>query len=243
MSTIDERKFDQLVDGELTDDQRRDLLASLDDMPGGWRRCALAFLEAQAWTDEFGELLGERTSEPPAAASTRGSWKPRRWGAFFAVAASVLVAFALGAVLRDAFTDRDLTVGPDQRGMVASLPSEVGPAARVENQGEAARPGVVEGAPRGSGGWHTVTLAVDQGPEQEPELVQIPVRQWDDVDDPWPEGLAPAVPPQLLEGLKRAGVRFRQDRRLVPIRLEDGRQLVLPVDQVEVGYDGLPVIH
>ena len=40
--------FDRLADGELGDEQRRELLARLDHEPDGWRRCALAFLEDQA---------------------------------------------------------------------------------------------------------------------------------------------------------------------------------------------------
>ena len=43
----DDILFDRLVDGELSSTERRQLIASLDDRPGGWRRCALAFVEAQ----------------------------------------------------------------------------------------------------------------------------------------------------------------------------------------------------
>ena len=49
ISDNDDSRFDRLVDGELNDTERHQLLASLDDEPGGWRSCALAFLEAQAW--------------------------------------------------------------------------------------------------------------------------------------------------------------------------------------------------
>ena len=49
ISGNDDLRFDRLVDDELSDTERRQLLASLDDEPGGWRCCALAFLEAQAW--------------------------------------------------------------------------------------------------------------------------------------------------------------------------------------------------
>ena len=46
---LDERLLDRLVDGELADDERRELLLQLEKNPDGWRRCALAFLEAQTW--------------------------------------------------------------------------------------------------------------------------------------------------------------------------------------------------
>ena len=51
--TPDDVLFDRLVDGELSAAERRELLASLDGRPTGWRRCALAFLEAQTWQDEL----------------------------------------------------------------------------------------------------------------------------------------------------------------------------------------------
>src|SRR5262245_34529426 len=50
---IDQRLLDRLVDGELDVAGRRELLKALDDQPGGWRRCALAFLEAQAWRSDL----------------------------------------------------------------------------------------------------------------------------------------------------------------------------------------------
>ena len=53
----DERILDKLVDGELTEADRKVLLSALDDEPGAWRRCALAFLEAQTWRGDFTQLL------------------------------------------------------------------------------------------------------------------------------------------------------------------------------------------
>ncbi len=49
----DDILLDRLVDGELPADERRALLQSLDSRPDGWRRCALAFLEAQSWRSEL----------------------------------------------------------------------------------------------------------------------------------------------------------------------------------------------
>ena len=37
----DDTKFDRLVDGELTTDEYREMLTTLDEEPGGWRRCAM----------------------------------------------------------------------------------------------------------------------------------------------------------------------------------------------------------
>ena len=79
---IDVEKIDGLVDGTLGPEARAALIGELEASPGGWRRCALAFLEAQAW----GEALSV-----PAAVPARARW-PRR----LAVAAGVMSAFGLG---------------------------------------------------------------------------------------------------------------------------------------------------
>src|SRR6187401_2373892 len=52
----DESRFDRLVDGALSSAEYKSLLSSLDEEPGGWRRCASAFLEAQAWGKEFSAI-------------------------------------------------------------------------------------------------------------------------------------------------------------------------------------------
>ncbi len=62
----DNARFDRLVDGELSSAEYQALLAALDEEPGGWRRCALSFLEAQALERELGSLRRERI-EPVAA--------------------------------------------------------------------------------------------------------------------------------------------------------------------------------
>ena len=50
---VADRLLDRLVDGELSENEYRRLLESFEETPGGWRRCALAFLEHQALQREF----------------------------------------------------------------------------------------------------------------------------------------------------------------------------------------------
>ena len=47
--------IDRIVDGGLTPAQLRHAVGELDLAPDGWRRCALAFLEAQYWSEAFRE--------------------------------------------------------------------------------------------------------------------------------------------------------------------------------------------
>lgn len=87
-----ERWIDRLVDGEISDDDRRALLLRLDEEPGGagWRRCALAFLESREW----------RGSLSHSPALRKHATLPIRPAQAWAMAASVALAFWLGSVTR-----------------------------------------------------------------------------------------------------------------------------------------------
>ena len=61
---FDPQILDRLVDGELAETERREVLQTLERQPDGWRQCALAFLEAQSW----GEALTQLASHPEEAA-------------------------------------------------------------------------------------------------------------------------------------------------------------------------------
>jgi hypothetical protein len=86
-------QMDLLIDGELSPEARRELLAHMDDSPDGWRRLALAFLEAQSWRESFAEAARETPLPKPIAAIRP---KPLRLAPWMARAAVVLAAFALG---------------------------------------------------------------------------------------------------------------------------------------------------
>jgi hypothetical protein len=98
---MDDRWIDRLVDGALSDAERRAVLARLDVEPDAWRRCALAFLEAQCWREALGLMVTRETAARPMPAPER----PRlavvqRLRALAAIAAGLLAAFALGWSLR-----------------------------------------------------------------------------------------------------------------------------------------------
>jgi len=61
---FDPQILDRLVDGELAETERREVLRTLERQPDGWRQCALAFLEAQSW----GEALTQLARHPEEVA-------------------------------------------------------------------------------------------------------------------------------------------------------------------------------
>src|SRR5687768_13637877 len=107
----DARLMDLLVDGELSEHDRRELLARLDETPEGWRRCALAFLESQDWRHELKTVARdpESADSVPAPAFSRSVFLRIPWSTGLAMAASFLLAFALGLALRGPRPEGPLT--------------------------------------------------------------------------------------------------------------------------------------
>ena len=104
-SDVDWQELDRLVDGCLSRDEYRALLAELDAHPAGWRQCALAFLEQQALTRELGSLQNigldvakkvesRPTGEPSAQAL--GGFK-----GWMALATCLLLGAAFGVSLQN----------------------------------------------------------------------------------------------------------------------------------------------
>jgi len=252
LSGDDDRRFDLLVDGELNESQRRELLEALDQEPGGWRRCALAFLEAQCWKQELGAGLpsadrnaavsavrsGQHARAPETPASRpagRQAWRFRHFGTPLAMAISFLVALYLGTRWQQMWYDRGAasTSGNSiadnrQSGSPAQRPSDS--QTRLAENKQPAGPS--------SGPWRTVTLSLPAGPEGQSRSIELPAVERQDIDEAWLQSLPPALPPDVIRALERTGYQFRQHRALVPLEMKDGRQLVVPIDQVEVHYVG-----
>ncbi len=260
---FDDRALDRLIDGELDEDRRRELLAQLDSQPDGWRRCALAFLESQALAAALGPkaaMAENRAVEAGAAAAAErgeadGRLRPstaqpsqttvpsrragqprgnrraplnlRPWLNALAMTACFLIALNIGLQWRDG--------GPGPVGGGAS-----GTAQRVPSGSQtASTPESALAARSGPGsGWQTVTLAVPDATSGGTAQVQLPCRESERLDEQWLQSLPGAISPEARRALERSGYQVRQHRQLVPLQLEDGRRLVVPVDQVELRFVG-----
>jgi hypothetical protein len=237
--------LDRLVDGELAEPQRRALLARLEHRPDGWRRCALAFLEAQAWHDALGpsslgcDLRIEVAAPAPARSRAMGSassasapperpshkaahkaaWYRGPLLGMVAAAASFVLAFALGLAVQKAW----LSPSDNAASMVVDTASPGAPIDRA----------VVDTK---SPQWGTVQFVVD-GPSGTPQQVR-----WPAVDGPdaaqWLRQQPPAIPEEIVQELRRHGHHVQTQRRYVPIPLDDGRSAVFPLDHVDVRFRG-----
>jgi hypothetical protein len=165
-TTIAQSDIDRLVDGELDDAARASLVRALDRSPDGWKRCAAAFLEAQAWTQ------AARSIAPVAASPVR----PGHLGArpilrqLLTIAAVVAVAFCAGFVSRSAgpierLAQRDGQVVHEARPAPAARPRQV---AVADVSGASAVPEYVRSQMerqgyRVEGGRKVIELALEDG--------------------------------------------------------------------------------
>ncbi|MEQ8787345.1 MAG: hypothetical protein RIC55_13650 [Pirellulaceae bacterium] len=226
--------LDRLADGELAVDEYRRLLASLDVQPDGWRRCALALLEAQAWRSDLPSELHSVAERPREIRQSRprGNAARRQRVSLamlaISVAASFLAALGIGMWLRGGFPS---TPHPPH----VARPSQEAPAppsvAAPHQERQSADPRVTptspphQPLPRGS-----LTLVVDYG-SGDGEEVELPVYDLDAVDASWFENST--ISQADKEALKAGGYHLLQERQLVPFEL-DGRKVLVPMEQVEI---------
>jgi hypothetical protein len=225
LSPTDDIVFDKLVDGELNEAERRELLSGLDEQPGGWRRCALAFLESQCWHKALPAYASYRQEEAPhqselkpvaQVATKRTRWWQSAPGAVSAMAASFLLALGL------VFWARHPGVGPEVGGQtgVPIARSDVAP----QTQQRADTP-------------HSRIVTVSEGP-QPGDSFNVRATEHDNIDPRWAQAAPSPIPDNVLQALKRTGHRVDGHRELMRVALPDGRNLLVPVDQVEVRYVG-----
>jgi anti-sigma factor RsiW len=90
-------QLDRLVTGELAENDRRSLLAWLDEDAGRWRMCALAFLEAQLWE---AAAAAPPAATPPLTSApavlARSAPTRRAWPRVFSAAAAAALLFLAG---------------------------------------------------------------------------------------------------------------------------------------------------
>jgi len=237
-----DRLLDRLVDGELTSSEYRSFVKSLDECPDGWRRCGLAFLESQAWRQDISVI---RTSE--AAKETSRGRSTKVWGhvavRWSAIAASWLAALSIGVWWSSPTTLMPRNLDPFWADNVSrSLPSVTAPAMheRVAHSNAASlnQVGGLGASPSGEAlvggepaGEVEFVMAGDHGdwqiskrlPLRSSEQEQIPEAN----TDFWST-------PQVVELLRRSGREVNRQQEMVPFDLPDGRQILMPVEKVEV---------
>jgi hypothetical protein len=226
---LDRVIFDRLVDGALSPAEYRRVLSALEQQPAAWRLCAEAFLEAQAWRGELEALRpGSRPAlveRKPPPASPPQQTRSANWLSMSLVAlASFFLAFAVAQVAWQK-TNHPPLKGTGSPSVIADSPRTNGPASAAPTTL------VSQNQPLGR-----VQLAVNRGAGEEPTMVDVPV-----YDEASASQLLinsrPALPEDLVQALEADGHQVDLQREFLPVPLDDGRQMMLPVE----GYRIVPV--
>jgi hypothetical protein len=250
MTPLDDNFIDRIVEGGLTPAQLRAAIDRLEGQPDGWKRCALAFLEAQCWGEAFraldepagsrGEvaMLSLPTCERPKVRPV-GRWRRRVLAAGVAAA-----SFLLGWMLH-----------PERPAVPIGEPAPPTPRAMVIVQDESEPP---PGTPGGvDPAWSTDdparTLRDDRSPPiggeaivavarlrigTDGETAEVPILAGPGIDAAWLRDQPPPLTESAQALWQGRGYEVDQSRRILTTTLADGRLVTVPIDQVEFHYTG-----
>jgi hypothetical protein len=243
--------IDRIIDGSLGPGELRLAMSRLDREPDGWKRCTLAFLEAQSWREAFRALEVSAASkpgcEPASIRSTPPTYVQRRerpWRGAAAAAGIIAGSFALGW-LSHVSGPRDVAGPPPP---VSSSP--IVAQERHDSPSELAIPAPVDPSrPAGS----AARFAADRSPPSPGEVVQtvaqlqigtegggatVPILAGPGINGEWLKSQPPAVSEHERVVLQRHGYQVEERRRLLIGTLGDGVRVSVPVDQVQIRYTG-----
>jgi hypothetical protein len=258
------RTLDRLVDGELSLAERRVLFSAIEAQPDGWRRCAMAFLEAQAWKDDIAMLVPAELSRINGAPTTHVGESLRVHDLSVAHNHPTADAFRKSES-QVAFAGNHSTIWPRilataatvglafflgvaVRGYWSVAPNQPTSGAVVDNHSLAnanstqtlnQKSSSSDGVAAPASLMPTITMTVVNKNGDGEQQFEIPVVEADRLDAGWLASRPAAIPPQAVEELRRRGYRIDEQRLLVPVVLDDGRRAILPFDQAEITYAGM----
>ena len=226
------RQIDLLVDGELNEIARRDLLLHLDREIDGWRHCALAFLEAQTWQrglDEMREPV-ERTdrlaeSIPQAPSITQGRGRAR--------APDAVIPGKIESIKHRPTRDATPPEHRRNRAFTSALAIVAGLMAAFVLGSELQRSRLAANRPTDMG----ETQFAEGTPSPAPQAVSAPNSVAMPLEN-WTMDAGESIPSDVLESLQRLGHRVERHQEFWPYNFDDGRRFLVPVERVEVRYVG-----
>jgi hypothetical protein len=248
---LDDRFIDQIVDGVLTPAELRAVIGRLDREPDGWKRCALAFLEAHCWRESL-RALGqaaplsiESRLLPFTPAIPSRTWGNRRWLRGSIAAGFAAAFFAMGWVGHEARSLPNSSQGSMVRVGTNPNPPGIGSESESPNQ-------------TNNGSRPTSRLATWPTREQQflptiKEVVRsvgrvhignestgadVPILAGPGITEQWLREQPPPLSVHREVALQRKGYHVDQRRRLITTILADGRRVTVPIDQVQIRYTG-----
>lgn len=228
-----DRAVQRCVDGELDDADERSLLLETESRPDGWRRLALAFVE-----DRLVRRIC-RAEVPPAAVLPsvavsrdvarqdvhRRDFRTIRSG--LALGLAVVCAFGVGRWSTGGAgeplpTTSASTVKADADAVDSSRHDST-PASPIVDAGEGLHAGL-------DGPLMYVSVSIPENGE----TVDVPVYAAPPGDAVWQPFVRPAIAPEAVVELRRAGYRVESRQEILQFATPDGIPILLPTESVQV---------
>lgn len=224
-STVTDLKLQRWVDGNISRDEERELLADCDCHPGQWRRVALAFIEERAMSREFAAEFGaevrQRTKaatkaiaepkSPTASASWLASRPVQQW---CAVAASLLVGLLIGNTLNWRL--------PDFNNHIVNKPILIAPNRNGATRGDTS---MVEYIPDQSRGERYQMPLLDER--------SVPANYFDENIE------LTGMPPEFVQLLRQHGIELHGRRDWKSFEIEKDNVLVIPTLRLDVRVESI----
>lgn len=223
----DQRVLDLLADGELSQEQERDVLLELDRHPDRWRRCALTFLETRVWQCEVPRIEALKPIAHPGpkkSDSADGTWY-NRWTWALAMAAIFLLAVGIGRMFPLAQPAGKTLNGPTIANAPVTPPTVASVQQQPDRTSDMIPPPTLASSTNQPVG--DLTFVDDAG-----RSVEVPVFDWNRQNADRLLFQPEPLPQELVRNLKRHEVRRHQ--RYVPVQLEDGRHVLVPVQELDI---------
>jgi hypothetical protein len=246
---IDDQFIDRIVDGALTAVELRAAIGRLDREPDGWKRCAVAFLEAQSWRESFRTLeepattlRASRSLSLPSAARARSR---RRWIHGPIAAAILAVSFAMG------WMGHAARLGSGgERTPIGRPGTNLGPLATGPRSGALNDANMDLSQPTQLAAWQpSESRAVPAVNEivrsvgrlqigTQSDGAEVPILAGPGINEQWLRNQPPPLNEYREVVLQQQGYQVDQHRQLITTTLADGRRVTVPIDQVQIRYTG-----
>jgi hypothetical protein len=244
LPSVTDAFLDRIVDGWLTPTQFREAIDRLEREPGGWKRCALAFLEAQCWRESFWSMEDTSVASPGRiAAAARPTTAPAsrsraRWSQIAAAAGIAAISFVLGWRIHP---DRTPLTGPTPSSLTTVGHAPTADVPRTKDLPvpiEAAIGSIRDGDPSRQPARPILTVGrLRLGPDR--GAPAVPILSGPGIDKQWVSDQPPPITDHQTSLLEQHGYQVDRHRRLITATLRDGRRVTVPVDHFQVLFTGI----
>lgn len=227
LHSVSELDIQRCVDGELSDEDRSQLLSRLEEHETGWRDLALAYVENQVIAQACREVSRPAaTTRPlPIPVGSRPTAGRKRFAppAWSVTAAAAIVGLALGLLA-------GYRPAPDDAGTDGA--AEIADTQGAAEHQDSIDQGLDEVVPQPVMNMEFADASGDAS------HWTLPVYDADEVDQNYWQA-QDVLPEEVRQNLARRGYHLDHNREFYSVPLDDGREIAVPVDTVQVRYTGL----